>query len=194
MVKSTSGLAGTVPTAWNAPPVHTPLLNPRVHPHDLLLEAFPPHPRGWARGLSCTVCCTRPMPAPPGPLPHPRALPRTWPAPRQLGLTQRGPWGLARSSLREGLCSAEPKSWERHALLPAARWLAARPGYFYFFPCRAEASGAGSQTKPVRPARPSEDTATASGRPLPGTERCLTQATGRAEGSKPPTRGPRRVL
>ncbi|CAI9172298.1 unnamed protein product [Rangifer tarandus platyrhynchus] len=137
------------------------------------------------------------MPAPPGPPPHPRALPRTWPAPGQLGLTQRGPWGLARSSLGEGLCSAEPKSWERHALLPAARWLAARPGYFYFFPCRAEAGGAGSQTEPARPARPSEDTAPAAGEAPPrdgAPPHDRPRATGRAEGSAPPTRGPRRVL
>lgn len=59
---------------------------------------------------------------------------------------------------REGLHSAEPKSWERHALLPTDRPLATRLSYFYLSPCRAEAGQAGSPTESVRPARRREDT------------------------------------
>nr|CAI9707520.1 unnamed protein product [Rangifer tarandus platyrhynchus] len=130
------------------------------------------------------------MPAPPGPPPHPRALPRTWPAPGQLGLTQRGPWGLARSSLGEGLCSAEPKSWKGMPCCPQPGGWPLGPAIFTSSPAELRPAGQVLKQNPQDLPDPAKTLPPPPGRPLPGTERRPTTDREQPAELKAPRRPP----
>ena len=134
----------------------------------------------------------RPMPAPPGPPPHPRALPRTWPAPGQLGLTQRGPgaWHTAASGKDSAL--QNPSHGKGMPCCPQPGGWPLGPAIFTSSPAELRPAGQVLKQNPRDLLDPAKTLLPSPGRPLPGTER--PQATRRAEGSEPPTRGPRRVL
>lgn len=127
----------------------------------------------------------RPMPAPPGPPPHPRALPRTWPAPGQLGLTQRGPgaWHTAASGKDSAL--QNPSHGKGMPCCPQPGGWPLGPAIFTSSPAELRPAGQVLKQNPRDLLDPAKTLLAPPGRPLPGTEQ--PQATRRL---KAPSRQP----